>query len=164
MMAAAQDPSGGVVVLWGLVASGAMVTVETAALWLGWTRLSLPIMLGALFVSDRDRAAFLGTLMHFVLGLGFAWFYTLVFRQWGAANWWLGALMGLAHAIFILVVILPVLPAVHPRMVGPRTGPETVAALESPGLLGLHYGRATAVVSLATHGVYGAVLGLLYHL
>jgi hypothetical protein len=33
--------------------------------------------------------------------------------------------------------------------------------LEPPGLLGLNYGRATALVTLAAHVIYGALLGVL---
>jgi len=150
------------VILWAAIASAAMVLVETGGLWLGMTRMSIPIILGSFVVSDRDRAALIGTLMHLVMGVGFGYGYAWIFNEADNSAWWLGLAIGLGHSMFVLGVLMPSLPGIHPRMAGPREGPEPSTALEAPGFLGLHYGRATLLVSLATHGVFGAVFGALY--
>jgi hypothetical protein len=59
------------------------------------------------------------------------------------------------------MVLLPVLPGLHPRMASHRAGPASRAVLEPPGLLALNYGVQTPAVAVAAHLVYGAMLGLL---
>jgi hypothetical protein len=46
-------------------------------------------------------------------------------------------------------------------MASSRTGPESVAVLEPPGLVGLNYGPQTPLVALAAHLAYGIALGAL---
>jgi hypothetical protein len=72
-----------------------------------------------------------------------------------------GGLLGLLHVAVALMVLLPVLPGLHPRMASHRAGPASRAVLEPPGLLALNYGVQTPVVAVAAHVVYGVVLGLL---
>jgi len=61
-----------------------------------------------------------------------------------------------------LMVFLPLLPGVHPRMASHRAGPASTAVLEPPGLLALNYGAQTPAVAIVAHLVYGIVLGLLF--
>jgi hypothetical protein len=93
-------------------------------------------------------------------GLLFAVLYAWIFRVVGVAGWWFGALLGLAHAVFLLAVILPLLPMCHPRMVAEYDPPAAAPRLEPPGFMGIHYGRRTPAVAVAAHVVYGAILGL----
>jgi hypothetical protein len=65
------------------------------------------------------------------------------------------------HGAVALLVIVPLLPGVHPRMASERAGLSSGAALEPPGLLGLNYGRQTPVVTMLAHVAYGVALGLL---
>jgi hypothetical protein len=37
-----------------------------------------------------------------------------------SATWWFGALLGLLHVAVALMVLLPLLPGVHPRMASHR--------------------------------------------
>jgi len=85
--------------------------------------------------------------------------WTAAFALIGRATWWIGALFGLLHGLAALMVIVPLLPGVHPRMASERTGPELHAVLEPPGPLGLNYGRQTPLFTLAAHVAYGALLG-----
>jgi uncharacterized membrane protein YagU involved in acid resistance len=96
--------------------------------------------------------------MHLVFGCLFATLYGLVFESWGRAVWWTGALLGLHHDLFMLVVVVSLLPGVHPRMASKHHGPTPTRQLEPPGVLALNYGRATPLITLAGHIVYGTLL------
>ncbi len=154
----------GAVFLWGFVATIVLTTVMTAAQGLGISRMSIPFMLGAMVTADRDRAPMLGFLMHLVNGWVFAVLYALAFESWGRATWWLGAGIGLVHALAVLVAVMPVLPGFHPRMASEHRGPEPTRALEPPGFLALNYGYQTPAVTVLAHLLYGAILGGFYRL
>jgi hypothetical protein len=145
----------------GFGATVALTAILVAAQMAGRTRMDIPMMLGTIFVEDPDRARVVGSVMHLVNGQFFALFYAVGFASLGIAEWWLGALFGGLHGIAALTLIVPLLPGIHPRMASDRHGPEGDIVLEPPGLLGLNYGRATAIVTLVAHVVYGALLGTL---
>jgi hypothetical protein len=131
---------------------------------LGLTRINLPFMLGTMVTSDRDRAKLIGFGMHLVNGWLFAGVYAAAFRSWRRATWWLGALIGLVHALFVLLVGMPMLPSLHPRMASEQYGPTPTRQLEPPGVLGLNYGRRTPISVVLAHLLYGAILGAFYRL
>jgi hypothetical protein len=56
--------------------------------------------------------------------------YAAAFESWGRATWWLGAGIGLVHAVAILTAAMPRLPSLHPRMASEHRGPEPTRALE----------------------------------
>ena len=147
--------------VFGLVATSALTAVMITAQLAGLTRLDLPLVLGTLVTEDPDRARVAGFLIHLVVGQVFALGYTIVFALLHRATWWLGGLLGLLHVAVALMVLLPVLPGLHPRMASHRAGPASRAVLEPPGLLALNYGVQTPAVAVAAHLVYGVVLGLL---
>lgn len=150
--------------LWGFVATVLLSTVMAGSQGLGYTRMSIPFLLGTMVTPDRDRAMLAGVLMHLVNGWAFAVVYALAFESWQQATWWLGALIGLVHGLFVLTVGMPIVPAMHPRMVSEYFGPTPNRRLQPPGFLALNYGRRTPIVSLAAHLLYGAILGAFYHL
>ena len=147
--------------IFGLIATAALTAVLTGAQLAGRTRLDLPLMLGTIVIADPDRARVAGFFIHLVNGWGFALGYAAVFAATGEATWWAGALLGALHGAVALLVIVPLLPGVHPRMASERAGLSQGAALEPPGLLGLNYGRETPVVTLLAHVAFGIALGLL---
>ncbi len=147
--------------LFGLCATTGLTAVMIAAQLAGLTRLDLPLVLGALVTEDPDRARVYGFFIHLAIGQGFALGYATTFALLDRATWWLGALLGVLHAAVALMVILPLLSGVHPRMASHRAGPATTAVLEPPGLLALNYGVQTPVVATAAHLAYGLLLGLL---
>ncbi len=59
----------------------------------------------------------------------------------------------------MLVLVLPLMPAYHPRMAGEEEGPFSARILEPPGFFGLHYGVQTPLWILVSHVIYGAILG-----
>lgn len=147
--------------IFGLIATAALTAVMTGAQLAGRTRLDLPLMLGTIVVADPDRARVAGFLVHLVNGQAFALGYAAVFHATGDATWWAGALLGVLHGAVALLVIVPLLPGVHPHMASERAGLSSGPALEPPGLLGLNYGRETPIVTMVAHVAFGIALGLL---
>lgn len=145
----------------GFMATVALTAILVGAQLTGRTRMDIPMMLGTMVVEDPDRARVVGSLMHLVNGQFFALFYAAGFSRLDEATVWLGALFGFLHGMAALTLIIPALPGIHPRMASDRQGPQGDVVLEPPGLLGLNYGGATALVTLAAHVVYGALLGTL---
>ncbi|HKO30868.1 MAG TPA: hypothetical protein VJU54_06995 [Nitrospiraceae bacterium] len=150
------------VLLWGLLATGLLTTLLRASHALHLTRMDVPFLLGTMVTSNRDRAKVLGFFIHFFNGWWMALLYAAFFHGIGLATWWLGALMGLAHAAFVLIVVLPLLPGAHPRMASEYQGPDPTRLLEPPGFLAMNYGYQTPLATIVAHVAYGTVLGSFY--
>jgi hypothetical protein len=151
-----------VIFAWAISGLGATVVLTAlfaVAQGLGWTRMSLPLLLGTMFTPDRDRARLVGILVHLANGWMFSAVYFGVFALAGARPG-LGALVGLVHGVFVAAVGLPALPAFHPRVARPHAGPTAERRLEPPGFLALHYGWSTGAIIVAGHVVFGALLGI----
>lgn len=151
-------------ILWGFVSTTAMTTIEGIAQGLRITRMSLPLLLGTIFTPDRDRARLYGSLLHFANGSWISLVYVLIFESLGHASWWIGAVLGIVHAAFILTVVLPVFPGIHPRMASEHHGPTATRYFEPPGFMALNYGVRTPLSTFISHLTFGAVLGGFYHL
>ncbi len=151
--------------IWGALAGGflgtlVLTTMLRGASELRLTRIDLPFLLGTAFTEDRARAKALGYLLHFVNGLLFALVYYAIFRAIGHAGWWLGAVFGLAHALFAGTALVNILlPVVHPRMGTSASAANRLALLEPPGFMMLNYGLGTPIVSAGAHVIYGALVG-----
>jgi hypothetical protein len=145
--------------IWGLAATVAMTTILQGAQGLGLSRLSLPFLAGTFLTGDRRRAVIVGFVVYALGGWLFAFLYFVLFASLGIYTWWLGALTGLLHGLFLLVCGLPLLPFIHPRMASEYDGASAIRQLEPPGFMGLNYGRRTPLTTLAGQAVYGAVLG-----
>lgn len=143
---------------YGFVATAVLTGIMVGAQLARQTRMDLPTMLGTLVSADLDRAKLPGILIHFVNGQVFALFYASAFALMGRSGALIGAAFGLIHGLLALTLIIPALPAIHPRMASERTGFE-LAVLEPPALFAQNYGRRTVAVTLLAHVVYGAILG-----
>ena len=150
--------------LWGFASTVVLTSILSASQGMGITRMNLPYLLGTLFTPNRDRAKLLGSVVHFANGWLFSLIYVAVFHAWNQASWWLGALVGMVHAIFVLTVLMAMLPALHPRMANEQQGPSVVRQLEPPGFLALHYGIRTPVSVVVAHLIFGGILGFFYHI
>jgi hypothetical protein len=150
--------------LWGFTATIVLTTISAGAQGLGLTRMNLPHMLGTIFTPDRDKARIYGFGVHVAAGWLFSLIYVLIFQSLGAAGWWRGVVIGLLHAFFVLVVVMGLLPGLHPRMASEQQGPAAQNMLEPPGFLALHYGVQTPLAILLSHAVFGAILGAFYRL
>jgi uncharacterized membrane protein YagU involved in acid resistance len=126
--------------------------------------MDLPLMLGLIVTRNRDRAKTYGFFIHLLNGWIFSLIYAAFFETLNLATWWVGAAIGLIHALFILVVGLPVIPGLHPRMATDARGPEPTRELEPPGFMAINYGRRTPIVTIVAHLIFGAILGIFYRL
>lgn len=152
------------ILIWGFVATVVLTTMMNVSQWVGYSRMSLPFMLGTVFTGNRDHAQFIGFGCHFVLGWVLTCFYALAFENLRRSGWWLGAVFGLGHGLFILASIMPLIEHVHPRMASEHYGPSPTRMLEPPGFMGLNYGRRTPLTAIAAHVTFGMILGAFYRL
>jgi hypothetical protein len=154
----------GPVLVWGLFATGILTLALSLSQAFGWTRISIPYMIGTMFSQHRRPAMIGGILIHFVLGCIIAFMYVALFETIGIATWWFGLILGFLHGLFILVVITPLIPVLHPRMAGKHHGPTPTRQLEPPGFFALNYGRRTPLLTITAHVIYGGILGFFYDL
>ena len=150
------------IMLWGLIATIAITSISFASQGLGWSRLNFPLLLGSMFTSERKPAMVLGFILYLLIGWLIAMVYYVIIALIGQAGVLVGLGLALIHAIFLLVVGLPLLPHIHPRMASVHDGPSRQRRLEPPGFLALHYGPRTPIVVIIAYLVYGAILGWAY--
>jgi hypothetical protein len=148
----------------GFIATLALSTLLAASQGLHLTRMNLPFLLGTVITEEREKARLYGFLAHLINGWCFSFFYIYIFQVEHMASWWLGLLIGLAHALFMLTVVMSILPSLHPRMATERKGPVSHRQLEPPGFMALNYGYQTPLTVLLGHAAFGAILGALYQL
>ena len=146
-------------VLWGLIATVTMTSILEGGRGLGFSRLSLPFLIGTFFTAQRRWAVIIGFTVYTIGGWLFAFLYFVLFASVGIFTWWFGALAGLVHGLFLLVSALPLLPFVHPRMASEYHAASATRVLEPPGFLAMNYGYRTPLITLIGQTVYGATLG-----
>lgn len=147
---------------WGFISTLILTTIMEGSQSIGMTRMNIPYLLGTIFTPNRDRAKLYGVLFHLLNGWIFSFIYVCAFEILNMSTLWLGGLFGLVHASIVLIVGMPLLPSMHPRMANEQQGPTVVRQLEPPGFLALHYGVRTPLSVLFAHIVYGMILGGLY--
>jgi hypothetical protein len=150
--------------IWGFGATVLLTLMLAASQAMGASRISLPFLLGTMITKDRDRARLYGFFVHLLVGWLSSLVYVAAFEELGRATWWIGALFGAVHGLFVIVVVLPTMTAVHPRMARTTQGPTVVRQLEPPGPFGMHYGPRTPIVLMIAHLLFGAVLGGFYRI
>jgi len=148
----------------GFVGTVLLTTLEAGAQQLHLSRMSIPYLLGAVFTPGRDRAKIVGFFAHLINGQLFALLYVAIFRATGEATALRGAIIGLVHATVVLLVVVPLLPAVHPRMASLHQGPTELRQIEPPGPMALHYGLTTPLAVVIAHIVFGLAVGGLYRM
>jgi uncharacterized membrane protein YagU involved in acid resistance len=114
------------------------------------------------FTPDPDKAKLYGFLVHLINGWIFSLLYILIFESLGRATWWIGAVIGLGHALLILGVLVSLMPGLHPRMASEQHGPSANRLLEPPGFFALNYGFRTPLSVVLAHLVFGIILGVFY--
>lgn len=150
--------------LWGFVATLAVSILLEGSQALGLTRMNLAYMMGSLFTPDRDRAKVYGFFFHLFNGWIFSFLYVLIFQSLHRVAWWIGAVVGLGHALFLLSVVVSLMPGFHPRMASEQHGPSANRMLEPPGFMALNYGWPTPISVILTHLAFGMILGSFYRL
>jgi hypothetical protein len=145
----------------GFIGTLVLATIVRAASELGWTRMDLAFLLGTTMTVNRRKAKAIGYTLVFVLGMLFAVAYGVFFAAVDQRSWWLGAILGALHAVFVSTVLVNILlPVIHPRMGTPETGANEIALVEPPGFLMLNYGRNTFLITFVAHIAYGIVVAL----
>ena len=145
----------------GFVGTLVLATIMRAASELGWTRMDLAFLLGTTVTVNRRKAKAIGYALVFLLGMLFAIAYGVFFAVVDQSSWWLGAILGALHAVFVSTVLVNILlPVVHPRMGTPETAANEIALVEPPGFLMLNYGRNTFLITFLAHIAYGIVVAL----
>ena len=147
------------VLLWGFIATVAMSGVQFGAQRLGYSRLSVPFIIGTMFTGERAAANVAGTMFYLLGGWLFAFIYYFIFASLGRWGSVFGTLIGLVHGVVLLVMLLPLMPYMHPRMASEYDGPSYRRRLQPPGFLALNYGYRTPLATLVAHAIYGAILG-----
>jgi hypothetical protein len=147
------------ILLWSFAATAALSGVMFGAQRLGYSRLSLPFLLGTLFTGERAAANALGLVLYLLGGWLFGFVYYFIFTAIGRSGWVLGTAIGIVHGLVLLVMLLPLLPYLHPRMASEYEGPSRGRRLQPPGFLALNYGYRTPLTTLVAHALYGAILG-----
>ena len=112
--------------LWGFASTVVLTSILAGSQGAGLTRMNIPYMLGTIFTPDRDKAKFIGFVFHFANGWIFSFIYVAAFQLMGRSTWWFGGLIGLVQAVFVLTMLMPILPALHPRMANEQYGPTVV--------------------------------------
>jgi len=147
------------ILVWGFAATATLSGVMYGAQRLGYSRLSIPFLIGTLFTGERSSAQALGVVSYLLGGWLFAFVYYFIFAAIGRTGWEIGLLIGAVHGAVLLVMLLPLLPYVHPRMASEYEGPSRGRRLQPPGFLGLNYGYRTPLTTIVAHALYGLILG-----
>lgn len=150
------------VLLAGFVGTLVLTTLEAGAQQLHISRMSIPYLLGTMLTKERDKARLAGFVAHLFNGQLFALVYVAIFHAVHRSGVWRGLLLGLAHSAVVLLVAVPLLPSIHPRMASPEQGPEGARVLEPPGPFAIHYGFSTPAVVVVAHAIFGMIIGWLY--
>src|SRR5215213_6573477 len=129
-------PSFWSMIISGLLATVAMTTILQGAQGMGLSRLSLPFLAGTFFIGDRRWAVIVGFVFYVIGGWLFTFLYFLLFASLGLYTWWLGAVMGLLHGLFLLAAGLPLLPYIHRGWPRNTTAPPPCASSSRPALWG----------------------------
>ena len=147
------------ILIWGFAATAALSAVMFGAQRMGYSRLSIPFLIGTIFTGERSAAHMLGLVFYLLGGWLFAFVYYFIFASIGRTGWDVGLLIGAVHGLVLLVMMLPLLPYVHPRMASEYEGPTRGRRLQPPGFLALNYGYRTPLTTVAAHALFGAILG-----
>jgi uncharacterized membrane protein YagU involved in acid resistance len=148
--------------VWGFAATIVLTICLSASQGLKLTRINIALLLGTMATPNRDKAKWIGIFIHILNGMVFSLVYVGAFHVWGKASWLRGALIGFIHAAFVLAVVLPHLPGIHPRMASENAGPTVTRQLEPPGFWALNYGFQTPVSVVLAHILFGMILGGFY--
>ena len=93
----------------GLAATGVMTVVMYALPVVGLPRTDVTLILGSMLRLPRNRAPYYGALMHFGMGVVFAFLYAFAFLILDVRpNWWIGLLAGVVHWALVMLADGPV--------------------------------------------------------
>lgn len=143
----------------GLWATVAFTGFMTLALALGFVHIDFGRLLGGIFMTRLDRrAAIVGLVVNYVVGVLFGLVYAAIFAYVGLGPvLWLSTIVGAGFGLYHWLLSMPLLSlgrTLNPHI---RLGQEA-----DPGVWGIHFGPQEAFVRLIGHVLYGAVFGFSY--
>jgi hypothetical protein len=141
----------------GIVAAALMTAALRIAEAWGLTEFDLSMTLGTvttMTMGPTPGAWVQGFLAVLLCGGVFALLYAWVFESWPAhtARAWLGALVGVPHALLGGLMLGWLMPPLHPST-------PNHPLLSDPGFMAVNYGTQTAVVFGLMHVLFGSIVG-----
>jgi hypothetical protein len=143
----------GLAFLAGVIGGAVMIALLVIARAFGWTDLNFGMIWGSIFTQHISAGTWvLGFVIHLVVSGLVALIYAAIFEAIRTSNWGLGLIGGAIHAV-IAGFLFAGLPSINTLM------PETIA---NPGAFAANYGAFTVVAFIATHLIYGMIVGGMY--
>ena len=121
-------------------------------------KLDIPYLLGSRFVDITKTAKvyLVGNIIHLLIGAAWGMLYVALLKGLRIIiNWPAGILWGLAHGIF-MGVMMGILEKKHPHIGEDKSIPN-------PGILGRKWGTAIPYYILGLHIIFGASTLYVYH-
>lgn len=156
----------------GLAGTLIMTVMMTLATGMGLTRMPpMTLVVGSMMSRDPERAGRFGVMIHYIVmgTVVFGIAYAVLFAGFGSSSALTGALIGAAHGVVFGGIVMPMLPAIHPRMTSAAAGEQRTVdtssgavMLSAPGIFGSRWGAMTPVGLVIGHIVYGVVVALIY--
>lgn len=133
--------------LGGVLGTLVMTLIQLVPPSLGYGRVDVVRALGSFVTHDRETALTPGLVMHYGMGILFAYFYLFAFRATHIPlNFLSGAFAGMIHGVTVMLAV-------------------AVVVLEHHPLARYHQrGAATGVAQVIGHIAYGATVGLVCQL
>ena len=144
----------------GFVGTAAMTMMMIMGKSMGMTTMDIALIAGGMMAKDERRARILGNFVHWIVmgTVVFGIVYALLFQALDSAGVVPGLVIGIVHGLVVGAMAMPMMGAIHPRMQPLADGFH----LDSPGFMGVSYGRGTPVGLIAGHAIYGLVVALVY--
>ena len=138
----------------GLVATAAMTVLLYVLPVLGFPKTDVAYFAGSLLRFHPSKATLYGILIHFGMGIIFAFLYGLGFVFLDLSpNYWIGAVAGILH--WVAMMLSMDMLGESNRKVQPGQNTKRAALLSN-------LGAAAAIGSLVRHVSFGVVVGLLF--
>lgn len=138
----------------GLAATAAMTLLLYVLPVFGFPKTDVAYFLGTLFRFHPSRASLYGLIIHFAMGIIFAFLYGLGFVFLDVSpKWWVGSIAGVFHWLAMMLSM---------DMLGEMNRGVQSGQIAKPGFLLSNLGAAAALGSLVRHVSFGTVVGLLF--
>ena len=144
----------------GLTGAVAMTVMMMMGKSMGMTTMDIALISGGMMTKDEEKARRIGMMIHLVVmgTIAFGIGYALLFQAFDSVGAATGLSIGAFHGLVVGMMAMPMMGAIHPRMQPAAEGFH----LDSPGFMGVAYGKGTPVGLVMGHAVYGLVVALVY--
>lgn len=137
----------------GMIGWAVMVGLTILLQAIGATELNLSMIVGSLFTGQVSSGTWaLGFVAGLIISGVIALIYAAAFEAIRRSNWWLGLIGGAIHAA-IGGLFFGWMSLFHPAM------PNLITP---PGWYAVNYGPVTVVGFIATHLIFGTIVGAMY--